>query len=398
MSASSASDQAAVRHRVLAENIRASIFSTPEGLDEIFLVVRSRMRDRFEKAISDLRLDYDWALRELGAEGSQLAFARLYLSDIVNQLPALEVAGFPPSGSSPFSLVEQRPLLDDEMVLLAYHLGGGPVNVDTLAHDGRKQVNRFRTRNYDLLWGANLCHSSSLDSFDQTAGIFEEYNRILNSAGMTMLDSSLRTWIYVRDIDNHYSGMVEARKGYFETHGLNRDTRYIASTGIEAKLATPPLLVSMDFLNIHPLQAGQIVRMEALDHLGPTIDYGVTFERGTKVVFGDRCHLYISGTASIDPSGQVLFPQDAGKQTVRALENISALLKAEGCDFRDVAYFLAYARNPVDHERILAGLKAVIPPEIPLVFVEGAVCRPTWLVEVECVALKRESNPFPPFC
>lgn len=245
--------------------------------------------------------------------------------------------------------------------------------------------------------GANLSYPSSLDSFDQTAGLFDEYNRILNSAGMTMLDSSLRTWIYVRDIDNHYAGMVEVRKANFETHGLNKNTRYIASTGIEAKLAVPPLLVSMDFLNIHPLRPGQIVRMEALDHLGPTIDYGVTFERGTKVVFGDRCHLYISGTASIDPSGEVLFPQDAGKQTLRALENIAALLRSRDAISTTWPTSWPIARNPGDRERILAGLKVSVPPEIPLVFVEGTVCRPTWLVEVECVALKRQASPYPPF-
>lgn len=154
MSVSSVSEVTAVRHRVLGENIRASIFSTPEGMDETFLVVRSRTRDRFEKTISDLRLDYEWALRELGAEGSQAVFARLYLSDIVNQLPALEKAGFPPAGPTPFSIIEQRPLLDDEMVLLAYHLGtrGGSAGVDTLASEGWQRISRFRTRNYDFVW------------------------------------------------------------------------------------------------------------------------------------------------------------------------------------------------------------------------------------------------------
>ena len=77
----------------------------------------------------------------------------------------------------------------------------------------------------------------------------------------------------------------------------------------------------------------------------------------TVFLFGDRCHLYISGTASIDPSGQVMFPQNAGKQTVRAS----------------------------------------IPADIPMIFVEGAVCRPTWHVEVECVALKRQTSAFPAF-
>ena len=31
-----------------------------------------------------------------------------------------------------------------------------------------------------------------------------------------------------------------------------------------------------------------------------TYEYGVTFERGTAVTYGDRRHVFIAGTASID--------------------------------------------------------------------------------------------------
>ena len=39
--------------------------------------------------------------------------------------------------------------------------------------------------------------------------------------------------------------------------------------------------------------------------------------------------------------------------------------------------------------------RAGIPAELPLVVLQAPVCRPAWLVEMECVAVKAENNPFP---
>ena len=41
----------------------------------------------------------------------------------------------------------------------------------------------------------------------------------------------------------------------------------------------------------------------AASHMNRTSDYGVSFERGTAIEYGDRIHALISGTASIDNRG-----------------------------------------------------------------------------------------------
>ncbi|MBP3394116.1 MAG: hypothetical protein J6M38_06340 [Lentisphaeria bacterium] len=58
-----------------------------------------------------------------------------------------------------------------------------------------------------------------------------------------------------------------------------------------------------------PRHAGEI--------LFPTALYRGTFERGTRLVPGDRSLCFISGTASIDSKGQVVHPFDVTKQTER---------------------------------------------------------------------------------
>ena len=52
-------------------------------------------------------------------------------------------------------------------------------------------------------------------------------------------------------------------------------------------------------------------------HLNKTYEYGVTFERGTLMQYGDRNHIYISGTASINNQGEVVHVGNIILQTQR---------------------------------------------------------------------------------
>lgn len=155
---------------------------------------------------------------------------------------------------------------------------------------------------------ANYSNDAAFDAQLQTDLVFKSLNATIERNGMRLLDNTIRTWVYVGDVDNHYKTMVGARREYFTAQGLTDRTRYLASTGIEGGCQSPERIVSVDSLSIGGLRPEQIVRLEAPSHLSPTIVYGVTFERGLRVRFGDRSHLYISGTASIDSRGRSCFP------------------------------------------------------------------------------------------
>ena len=137
--------------------------------------------------------------------------------------------------------------------------------------------------------------------------------------------------------------------------------------------------------------------MEALSHLGPTYRYGVTFERGLRVRFGDRSHLYVSGTASIDNRGKVLYEGNAELQTRRAVANVRALLEAQCATLDELAYVIAYVRNAHDRQQVRQVLDDELGAKVPLVFTEAAVCRPTWLMEIEGMAIMPDESDFPPF-
>jgi len=126
--------------------------------------------------------------------------------------------------------------------------------------------------------------------------------------------------------------------------------------------------------------------------LNKTIEYGVTFERGTLFNYGDRSHIYISGTASIDNRGEVLHVGDIVKQTERMWENVEALLSEGEMSYDDVMQIIVYLRDTADYDVVSRMFRKKFP-NTPYVITLAPVCRPTWLIEMECIAVqKRESN------
>ncbi|MCQ2145425.1 MAG: Rid family hydrolase [Bacteroidales bacterium] len=303
------------------------------------------------------------ALDGVAAE-RKVRFVRFFLSDAANQQPALSEAMA--SAPYPVSYIQQPPLDGTKLAAWVYSTDDGASTMD-------------------LVWDAYMS-SSSEGSLAQMSDIFVDYGQKLQKRGLSVAQDCIRTWIYVHDVDVNYGGVVKGRKDYFNTIGLTPDTHFIASTGIEGRHPEPLRFVTMDAVAARGLKPGQIQYLYAKDHLSPTADYGVTFERGTAVHFEDRTHAYISGTASIDSKGQVLHPGDVRKQTLRMLENIEALLSETSAGLGDIVMAVVYLRDTADY----LAVKSIIDENCPGLnaeFVLAPVCRPAWLVEMECIAI-----------
>jgi enamine deaminase RidA (YjgF/YER057c/UK114 family) len=206
-----------------------------------------------------------------------------------------------------------------------------------------------------------------------------------------LANNCIRTWLFVNDVDLNYGGVVRARNQVFFTQGLTNNTHFIASTGIGGRQADPNVLTQMDNYAISGIQPQQIRYLYAPTHLNRTSDYGVSFERGTCVDYGDRSHVFISGTASINNKGEVVFAKDIVKQTQRMWENVEALLKEAECTFDDIAQIIVYLRDPSDYNVVSKLFKQKFP-EKPYIIVLAPVCRPNWLIEMECMAVRKNTN------
>lgn len=232
------------------------------------------------------------------------------------------------------------------------------------------------------VWVAGM-KAAGADSEAQTALIFNDYEAILADMGLSLGDNCIRTWIHVADIDHNYAGVVKARRENFDAIGLTPRTHYIASTGIQGAPCAERSLVQMDAYAV----AGPFSQsyLYAPTHLNPTYEYGVTFERGVRLCCPDGCTTFISGTASIDNKGAVLHVGDVRKQTLRMWENVETLLKEAGNSWDDVRQILVYLRRSDDYA-VVAPMFEEKFPGIPYVILLAPVCRPDWLIEMECIA------------
>lgn len=218
------------------------------------------------------------------------------------------------------------------------------------------------------------------DSYAQSRILFDRYLDIIKPLDLELRTHCVRTWIYVRDIDSNYAGLVKARNDVFDLEGLTHDTHYIASTGIGGATEGRNPVVAIDFLTRPDIIESDKTYLKALTHLSPTHDYGVAFERGVRLSDGQ---IFISGTASIDNRGQVLNQGDVIAQADRLLENISQLLLEGNSSLDKVPYFIVYLRDISDYQLIDAYMQEYFP-SVPRIILEARVCRPSWLIEMEC--------------
>ena len=295
-----------------------------------------------------------------------IQFVRFFLSEASNQQAALEET-LSCLGNFPASIVQQPPLDGSKIVAWVY------------------STDRIPNPAYRHVWNCRML-SDKAGSLAQMEDIFQNYDSDLHNQNMSVARSCIRTWIFVRDIDTNYSGIVKGRNNFFEKIGLTKDSHFISSTGIQGSSHNHERLVLMDAYAVDGLEQRQIEYLHAETHLNPTHEYGVAFERGTSVTYGDRRHIFISGTASIDNKGEIVHPGDVTAQSARMMENICELLKDADATINDIKVSVVYLRDTADYIPVHSLFKQKFPNLDPI-FVLAPVCRPGWLIEMECIAV-----------
>lgn len=324
-------------------------------------------RGLFSERIEELTSSVSQWLAEESLQGRSMRFSKVFLSDAQNQYSQYEVSKLHGILSSSATTVVEQPPTDGSKIA---------VLITTSDHA------------YDILFDSLRLkeeESIGLDSYQQATVLFERYIKNIEAKGLDIKTHLIRTWIYVSDIDTNYQGVVNARNYIFAKHGMTAETHFVASTGIGGNTDTRSASVAIDFLTYPSISEEHKKYLQALDHLNPTHEYGVAFERGTKLSLGNEEVYYISGTASIDDKGQVVYLGNVERQAERLLDNIEALLKNGGATINDVKYFTVYLRDLSDHCIIDNFMKSRFP-SIPYIIVLAKVCRPQWLIEMECVA------------
>ena len=360
----------------LCVKINWSIFKPKQGVAEFYIII-----EILQPKLSGQEQLYcvEQAIKRLQTmeEFRNIVFVwkRFFVSDAVNQC-----LWFQPPFQTAVSVTQQPPLNQTKLILLIYGVENASLHHAT---DGTVVMRR---PNYTHLYNVQL-HEKNGNSYEQTQAIFEQYRHKLTKYQCTLEANCLRTWLFVKNIDTQYDGMVQARKKLFAEAGLTPQTHFIASTGIEGNSVYPEVIVMLDAYAIQEIKQEQIRYLYASSNLNPTCEYGVTFERGTCIRYGDRQHILLSGTASIDNRGKIVYPLQLEKQAERTMENIQALLAEAEAGWSDVTHLIIYLRDIADYENTRIYFEKNYP-EIPYAILLAPVCRPGWLIEVECSAIK----------
>lgn len=347
-----------------------------------YIILSPEAKGSFNDCLNFLYLKLGNILDTEKLENRTLQYCKVFLSDSQNQIKEFEESLLYQEflKGTNLTIVEQTPLNGSKASLLIKTTDD---TTPILFHSLRLTEEEAKGKN----------------SYEQTRLLFNKYLKTIEGTDMTMERNLVRTWIYVTNIDVNYQGVVEARNDVFDQEGLTADTHYIASTGIGGATPVRHAAVAIDFLTVPNIKEEDKKYLQALEHLNPTHEYGVAFERGTRLTLPTHTlhpegsqqfkqQYFISGTASINKHGDVVYEGDIVHQTGRLLENIGALLKDGDATMNDIRYFIIYLRDITDYHTVEI-LMNQFYPQIPHIIVEAKVCRPGWLIEMECIAEKQ---------
>ncbi|HEX3028385.1 MAG TPA: Rid family hydrolase [Clostridia bacterium] len=338
----------------------------------------------FSEIVNSIFEKFNILCEENDLDKQCLIYAKIFLSDISNQADLVNEYIRKNYNHTFFILVGQAPASGAKISFEAYFCK--PVNNFEIKQHVKQNSVSVKHGDYVTTWG-NIVPNSYEDSYEQTGKLFGDLSSEVKELGGNIKDNVLRTWFYIRDIDNNYPGMVKSRREWFEKENMTKDTHFITSTGIEGCSALASNLVQLNYISTLGVKKEQKEFLAAPEYMNPTYEYGVAFERGVKVTYGDRTHYYISGTASIDNKGNILFPNDVVKQIERVFTNIEALLVGYKASISDLKIILVYLRDYSDYQVISNYLKNRFQDSIPYIILKAPICRPGWLIEIEGIAV-----------
>jgi enamine deaminase RidA (YjgF/YER057c/UK114 family) len=221
----------------------------------------------------------------------------------------------------------------------------------------------------------------------QTTDVLHAIQRALTDAGLHFRNV-VRTWFYNDDILDWYAEFNQARTAFFQQHGI---TLAPASTGIGVSNAGGATLVAKA-IAVEPKTPAVTVRRVDSPLQREASAYGSAFSRAMEVADRAGRILYISGTASVLPSGETAHTGNIAAQIEKTMEVVEAILTQNGMSFSDstraIAYFRRQEHLPLWEEYCRS---RQLPP-LPVILTECDICRDDLLFEIELDAARKNQD------
>jgi enamine deaminase RidA (YjgF/YER057c/UK114 family) len=226
------------------------------------------------------------------------------------------------------------------------------------------------------------------DPAEQAKVMMEMSESALKQFGADFL-SVPRTWMWLSDILSWYDDFNHVRNKFFTERGLiGKGSRQSmpASTGIGLYPADGSKCAMDLTALLEPKDSIQF--LGAVGKQQCALEYGSAFSRASRSVTLAGETVFVSGTASIDASGETTNIGDASGQINTTIENVRAVLRDMNAADEDVVQVVAYCKTN-EVEKVFDGLKGDYP--WPWVTMICDICRPDLLFEIEATAMPAKS-------
>ncbi|MFN2352284.1 MAG: Rid family hydrolase [Kiritimatiellia bacterium] len=223
---------------------------------------------------------------------------------------------------------------------------------------------------------------------EQAASVFRRMAAALESCGMAFTDT-VRTWLYLDRLLEWYGPFNRVRTRFFEEQGVF-DGVVPASTGIGAGNPSGAA-VSAALIALRPSNGSATVTGVPSPLQCSARNYKSSFSRALEIAYPSHRLLYISGTASIAPTGESMHKGNASAQISLTMEVVGTILKSRGMDWHDALRGVAYYKDIRAHQPLFdAYCRALAIPRLPLAVSHADICRNDLLFEIELDAARAD--------
>ncbi|MBR4170341.1 MAG: hypothetical protein IKR48_01670 [Kiritimatiellae bacterium] len=263
----------------------------------------------------------------------------------------------------------------------------GPGHVEPILLDDVCVGYKYEDADADYAWLSGVLPSDpSRTRKEQTFSVFERLEKALIQIGMSF-SNVVRTWFYLDSLLEWYGEFNQVRDAFFHSRHVY-DGVVPASTGIGSSNYFGTALTA-GALAVRSKRPG-VVTYKALPSplQCPALQYGSSFSRAVELVNPSYRTVLVSGTASLEPSGETAFIGDIERQTDATMRAVEAILHSRQMDWQDTTRGILYLK----HAEYLPVWKKWerdhLPAGLPISVVMADVCRDNFLVELELDAVK----------
>lgn len=254
-------------------------------------------------------------------------------------------------------------------------------------HSGKVAGSYFQTEDAEFCFLGGLYSDPALSSPEkQTENILVTAENLLHQAGLSY-DNTIRTWFYLDNILDWYGEFNHARTSFYKQHDLFNKL-IPASTGIGGKNPDGSK-VCLELMAVKPKNDRFLIeKVESPLQCSPA-NYGSAFSRAIMYSDSEYSNLTVSGTASINPSGETMYSNDLVKQIELSFNVVKAILESRSFSYSDVTRSYAYFSDKKFTDSFSKYIKNFFPVKYDFICTENKICRKDLMFEIEVDAVKK---------